>query len=152
MSQELTVFLLATLPLGELRVTIPLALEQYHFSFWLALLLSVGGVMLAVVILLLILGPSVELLRKNNLLNRFFNLLFSHTRKKHSQKIKVWGSLALVFISAIPVPVVGGAWTAVLVAFIFNLPRVRSALLILVGTILSGFIVLAITQGITTVI
>ena len=152
MSQELIIFLLSTLPLGELRVTIPLALEQYHFSFSLALLLSVGGVMLAVTILLLILGPLVKVLRRIGFMNRFFRWLFSRTRQKHNQRIKIWGSLALVVISAIPVPVVGGAWTAVLVSFIFNLPRVQSALLILIGTILSGFIVLAITQGITSII
>ena len=152
MSEELTIFLLSSIPIGELRLTIPLALEKYQISFWTAMLLSIAGVMAAVIILLLILEPLTKLLRKIGFFNRFFSWLFSHTRQKHNQKIKIWGSLALVVISAIPIPVLGGAWTAVLVAFVFNLPKVQSALLILLGTIVSGFIVLAISQGISSLI
>ncbi len=149
MAHWLKIFLLSTIPIGELRVTIPLALESYGMSFLEAMLYSVAGVMLAVFIIFLLLGPVIALLRKIGFFDRLFKWLFKRTRDKHNDKIKLWGSVALVVISAIPIPVLGGAWTAALVAHVFNINRIRSFFLILIGTILSGFIVLSLTKGIS---
>jgi len=152
MSEQLTIFLLSTVPVGELRLTIPLALEKFGFSFWLAMVLSVAGVMLAVIIILLLLDPVVKLLRNIKLFDQFIFWLFERTRQKHNKKMKVWGNIALVVISAIPIPIVGGAWTAALVAYIFNLPKLLSGFLILIGTIISGFIILGLSEGISSII
>jgi len=152
MPEVLTIFLLSILPLGELRLTIPLALERYQLSFFSAMFFSIAGVMTAVIVLLLIMGPLTELLRKIGFLDRLFQWLFGYTRQRHNRRIRIWGGLALVVISANPIPVLGGAWTAALVSFVFNLPKVQSALLILLGTIIAGFIILAINQGVVSII
>jgi len=152
MSDQLTIFLLSTIPVGELRLTIPLALEKFGFSFWLAMVLSVAGVMFAVIIIFLLIGPAVKLLRKIKIFDRLITWLFNKTRQKHNQKMKTWGNVALVVISAIPIPVVGGAWTAALVAYIFNLPKLLAGFLILIGTIISGFIILGLSEGISSII
>jgi len=152
MNGQLYIFLLSILPLGELRLTIPLALEKYQLSFFSALVLSVAGVMTAVLLIFLLLDPAVKLLRKIGFMDNFFNWLFERTRSKHGQKIELWGGLALAVIAAIPIPVLGGGWTAALVGYLFDLDRLRSFLFILFGTIISGFIVLSITQGIGSIL
>jgi len=148
-NQELSIFLLSALPLSELRATIPLAIKSYGFSFSLALFLAVAGVMLAVLMIFLFIEPVVKFLRKNKHLDKVFTWLFDKTRESHGRRMKVWGTLALLVIAITPFPGSGGGWTSALVAYLFGLDRVKSFFLILVGTFISGLIVLALTEGIS---
>jgi uncharacterized membrane protein len=151
MTDGLRIFLLSTLPLSELRVTIPLAIHKYGFSPLEAVALSVAGVMLAVMIIFLLIDPVVKLLRRISIFDRFFSWLFKWTKDRHSKRMKIWGNLALFLIAVTPFPGSGGGWTSALVAYLFDLNRTRSIIIITIGTIVSGLIVLAITQGVITI-
>jgi len=141
-------FLIAMLPLGELRASIPIAMSVYDLSPWGSFFWSVLGNMTPVVVILWLLNPVSGFLRKHfKIFDKFFNWLFSWTRKRHTSKFEKWGALALITLVAIPLPVTGG-WTGALAAYVFGIPFKKAVPLILVGVIIAGVIVTAATLGV----
>jgi uncharacterized membrane protein len=114
------VMLIATLPFGELRLSIPIALAN-EITPLQAFGLSVMGNMLPVVPLLLFLDPVSNWLRRYTIFDRFFKWLFSRTRRyNYNNRVEKYGSLALIPFVAIPLPWTG-AWTACAIAFVFGI-------------------------------
>ena len=145
MIAELQTFFLAMAPIGELRASIPIALEIYHLPVWSSFVFSVLGNMVPVVFLLLLLEPVSEYLsRKSCKFNRFFTWLFERNRKNHQKKFEIYKELALVILVAIPLPFTG-AWTGSICAFIFKIPFRKAFLLIFLGVLIAGAIMTALT-------
>ena len=139
-------FFLAMTPIGELRVSLPIALTVYNMNWFLAFLVSVIGNLVPVIFLLLFLGPVSEWLSlKSKICNKFFSWLFERTRRKSSARIKKYGSIALVSFVAIPLPFTG-AWTGAIAAFLFSIPFKKAFPLISLGVVIAGIIVLTLTQ------
>lgn len=144
---ELKTLLLATTPLGEIRVALPIALLSYKMSIVPAYILSVIGNMLPVFLLLLFWKYFVKLLMKySKTFNNFFTWLFERTRKKFEGNYKKWGKLALIIFVAIPLPITG-AWTGSVAAWLFNFKYWESIWLITLGVCISGIIVTLLTLG-----
>jgi uncharacterized membrane protein len=142
------VALLSTLPVTELRGSIPIALTVYKLSAWEAYVWALIGNSLPVIFLLLFLEPFSLFLSKNfSFFRSFFNWLFERTRRRHSRKFEIFEELALIFFVAIPLPMTGG-WSGAVAAFVFGIPFKKAFPLIFLGLCLSGLIVLATTQGI----
>jgi len=140
--------LIAMLPLGELRASIPLAIRVYNLSPLAAFCWSVLGNMIPVLIILWLLNPISEFLRRHlKIFEKLFSWLFSWTRKRHTSKFEKWGALTLITLVAIPLPVTGG-WTGALAAYVFGIPFKKAAPLILIGVVIAGVIVTAITLGV----
>lgn len=147
--RELATLLIAMLPIGELRVSIPIALKVYQLSAFSAFIWSILGNALVVALILLLLDPiSRFLMRHFKIFNQFFNWLFARTRRKHSKRFEHWGTFALVTLVAIPLPFTGG-WTGALAAFVFGVSFKRSFPIIFLGLLIAGAIVTAVTQGIS---
>ncbi|MCK4354962.1 small multi-drug export protein [Candidatus Parcubacteria bacterium] len=145
MIAELQTFFIAMTPIGELRASIPVALEVYHLPVKTAFVFSVLGNMVPVVFLLLLLGPASEYLSHRwYRFNRFFVWLFDRNRKNHQKKFEVWKELALVILVAIPLPFTG-AWTGSICAFIFRIPFKKALPLIFLGVLIAGVIVTTLT-------
>ena len=145
MIAELQTFFIAMTPIGELRASIPVALEIYHLPVWPAFALSVLGNMVPVVFLLLLLEPVSEYLSHRwYRFNRFFVWLFERNRKNHARKFEIYKELALVILVAIPLPLTG-AWTGSICAFIFRIPFKKALPLIFLGVLIAGAIVTALT-------
>jgi len=144
---ELKTFLIAMVPIVELRGSIPIALEMYHLPLWSAYAFSVLGNMVPVFLLPLLGVVSGALSRRFSFLERFFSWLFVRTRKRHERYLELFRDFALVIFVAIPLPFTG-AWTATLVAFVFGIPLRRAFPLILLGVIIAAVIVSLITVGI----
>jgi uncharacterized membrane protein len=145
MIAELQTFFIAMTPIGELRASIPVALEVYHLPVKTAFVFSVLGNMVPVVFLLLLLGPVSEYLSHRwYRFNRFFVWLFDRNRKNHQKKFEVWKELALVILVAIPLPFTG-AWTGSICAFIFRIPFKKALPLIFLGVLIAGVIVTTLT-------
>ncbi|MFA6512376.1 MAG: small multi-drug export protein [Patescibacteria group bacterium] len=143
----LATFLWSMLPVTELRATIPLAITAYGLSSWTAYALSVFGTSTITFLLLLLLDPAVRLLRHIGFIDRFMHWLFARTRTRFTKESERYGFfLALVIFVAIPLPGTGG-WTGALIAYLFGIPLWRAFAAITLGLVLSGFIVLAITNG-----
>ncbi len=147
MTPEIQTFLLAMTPIGELRVAIPIGLTFYKLNPATVYFLSVLGNLFAVFLLLAFLRTFSRWTSKNiYLFNRFFNWLFSQTRKNHYDKVNKYGLYLLPFFVAIPLPVTGG-WTAALIAFVFGIPFKKAFSLIGVGILAAGLIVLLLTKA-----
>lgn len=140
-SPLINTLLVAMTPVGELRVALPLAMVYYKMPFAVAFPLVVVGNMLPVVGIVYLLEPVSTFLSKHSrLMERFFEWLFNHTRKRHSHRFETGRDIALVTFVAIPLPVTG-AWSGALAAFVFGIPPRRSIPLILLGVIGAGIIV-----------
>lgn len=131
----------------ELRGGIPLGIAFYQISPWKTFLLACAGNLLPVIPLLLLLNPvSGWVAGKSKVVASFLDWLFKKTRKRHSEKIKRYGSIGLFLFVAIPAPGTG-AWTGALLAFLFNI-RFRYAFpAILAGVLFAGIIITAASMG-----
>ena len=141
-------FFTAMTPIGELRASIPIALLTYGMNIAETYIISVIGNLVPVVAILWILEPvSKFLMNRFRLFNRFFNWLFDHTRRKHSQRFQRYTGFALIGFVAIPLPVTGGI-TGAIIAFVFGIPPRKAFLHIFYGILIAGIIVTVISKTI----
>lgn len=144
---ELATALLAALPVGELRAALPIGATVYGLPIWSAYLWAVIGNIIPVFFILWWIGPVADWLsERSELLKRFFDWLFDHTRKKVTHQIQLYGAFALILFVAIPLPVTG-AWTGSLAAYLFKFPPRTAVPLIFIGILISGLIVTGLTTG-----
>ena len=147
MSNEILIFLSAMVPIGEIRVALPIALVAYKMNIASAYLLAVAGNMVPVFLLLLFWRYLAEwLIAKSKVGRNFFEWLFERTRNRFADKYARWGKLALVIFVAIPLPITG-AWTGTLAASLFGFKYWESIGLIFLGVLISGVIVGLLTLG-----
>lgn len=112
----------------------------YGMSFSKAFWLSVLGNIVFVVPALFLLEPVTVKLRKFKLWERFFDWLFTRTKKK-ADTIQKYETLGLALFVAIPLPMTG-AWSGVIAASLFKI-RFRYAFVAIVsGVLCAGLIVL----------
>ena len=138
--------LMAALPIGELRVAIPVAIGVYGMDPLTAYVLAVIGNMLPVVPLLLFLESVSNYLRRWVFWDVFFNWLFTRTYRRHNGKFEKYGTIALLLFVAIPLPVTG-AWTGCAAAFVFGIQFKHAFLAILGGVVLAGILVTSVVLG-----
>lgn len=144
---QMATFLIASLPISELRGALPLAYTVYALPLWSSFLWSFLGNTCSVALVLAFLEPvSRFLMQHSRIFKRFFNWLFERTRRKHSKRFERWGALALITFVAIPLPITGG-WTGSVAAFVFGIPYRKALPLIVLGILISGLIVSLLTWG-----
>ncbi len=140
----LRTFLIAMVPIIELRGALPLAHSAWGMPLWEAYLWSVVGNMVPVPFILLFLEPVSEWLRRHSsVMDRFFSWLFARTRRKHSKTFEKWRDLALCVFVGIPLPGTG-AWSGALAAFVFGVPFWPALVAIFFGVLLAGAAVTAV--------
>jgi len=145
---EAATFMIAMIPIAELRVALPVAILVYKMSFWPALFWSVLGNMLPIFFIVYLLRPGADFLIKHwRLAKRFFDWWFGRVRRKFEGGVLKYGiNLALVIFVAIPLPLTG-AWSGAVASFLFGIPPRRALILIAFGVIIAGIIVAALTAG-----
>jgi len=142
---QLATFLIAMIPISELRAAIPIGIKVYHLSIWSAYFWSVLGNLVPMILILLILQPIADFLsRHSKIFHKFFEWLFEHTRKRGMKKFETWGEAAVFVLTATPIPLLGG-WTGPLAAFVFNIKLKKSIPLVILGCMAAGIIVTALT-------
>nr|MEE4268518.1 small multi-drug export protein [Candidatus Krumholzibacteria bacterium] len=142
----LAVFLVATLPVFELRGAIPLGYAMGMQSPVMIYLLSVLGNFVPVLPIILLLGPVERNLRRFGWIDRFLTWLFKRTRSR-SAVIKKYESLGLILFVAIPAPMTG-AWTGSIAAYLFKLPLRMAVPCIILGILIAGLVVTLVSQGV----
>lgn len=142
----LAVFLVAMLPIFELRGAIPVGYALGMTNSLQIYLLSVLGNFVPVVPILTLLGPAERLLRRFRWLDRFFDWLFRRTVSR-SDLIKRYESLGLILFVAIPAPMTG-AWTGAIAAYLFKLPLRLAIPCIILGILIAGVVVSLVSQGV----
>ncbi|MEN8005465.1 MAG: small multi-drug export protein [Candidatus Krumholzibacteriota bacterium] len=140
------VFLVAMLPVFELRGAVPLGYAMGMESPVLIYLLSVAGNFVPVLPILFLLGPAERTLRRFKTMDRFFDWLFRRTVSR-SKLIKKYESLGLILFVAIPAPMTG-AWTGSVAAYLFKLPLRMAIPCIILGILIAGVVVTLVSQGV----
>ncbi|SHJ66215.1 COG2426 family protein [Paramaledivibacter caminithermalis] len=137
LSRELKVFLLATLPVIELRGAIPygiaMGMNPIHAAF-----LCVAGSMIPVPFILFFLKPFFMRLRSISMIRKFEKWLIKRTERK-AKNIKKYSILGLVFFVAIPLPSTG-VWTGAMAAAFLNLPIKYAFFAIFLGNIIAALL------------
>ena len=142
---QLATFLIAMIPISELRAAIPIGIKVYHLSIWSAYFWSVLGNLVPMILILLILQPIADFLSRHfRIFHKFFEWLFEHTRKRGAKKFEKWGEFAVFILTATPIPLLGG-WTGPLAAFVFNIKLKKSIPLVILGCMAAGIVVTLIT-------
>tara|TARA_B100000029_G_C17317909_1_gene866928 strand:+ start:118 stop:612 length:495 start_codon:yes stop_codon:yes gene_type:complete len=131
------------LPVGELRISIPVGF--YLDVFWFnALFYSwLGNSFVALILIFVINHFGVDRIRSFFIRIPFVGLIFKKWEKssiKKSKKVEKWRYLGLALFVSLPLPVTG-AWTAVLISLILNLNPIKTFFSIIFGLIISGSIV-----------
>lgn len=145
---QLAVFIIAMLPVTELRASIPFALGHFDLSYAESLIYSVLGAIVPSFFIIYGIGPvSRFLIKRSKLAEKFFDWLFERTRRKFRDKYANWGNLALMLFVAIPLPATG-VWTGSLAAWLFGIKKRQALIFITLGAIISGIVVLLLSLGI----
>lgn len=143
----LLVLVLAATPIIELRGALPVAIFTYGMSPWLAYVLCVIGSFAPTVVIVYLLGPVSDFLRKHSkFFEKFFAWLFLYAREKNAKKLEKLKDSAVFVIAALPIPL-AGAWSGALAAFVFDVPPKKSLPLIFAGTAVAGAAVLLLILG-----
>ena len=140
------VFLVATLPIFELRGAIPLGYAMGMTNPFMIYLLAVLGNFVPVLPILFLLGPAERTLRRFPFFDRFFDWLFKRTVSR-SEVIRKYESLGLILFVAIPAPMTG-AWTGSIAAYLFKLPLRMAVPCIILGILIAGIVVTLLSQGV----
>lgn len=137
--KEIIVVILSMLPIGEIRLGLPVGLWVMKFSLLKAFLLSLLGNILFIAPALFFLEPVSNYLRRFKWGKRFFDWNFARTKKK-AQLIERYEFLGLMIFVGIPLPMTG-AWTGCIAASLFKM-RFRYAFLAnALGVVIAGIIV-----------
>jgi len=144
---SLIVFMLAAMPIIELRGALPVAIFNYGMNPWFAYVLCVIGSFAPTIVIVYLLGPVSDFLRKHSrFFEWFFAKLFHYARNKHGKKAETLKDASVFIIAALPIPL-AGAWSAALAAFVFDVPPKKSLPLLFAGTAVAGFAVLLLSLG-----
>jgi uncharacterized membrane protein len=150
MTQQLpapvAVFLVAMLPVFELRGAIPVGYAMGMTNPVTIYLIAAAGNFVPVLPILLLLGPAERYLRRFKTMDRFFTWLFARTVSR-SKVIKRYESLGLILFVAIPAPMTG-AWTGSVAAYLFKLPLRMAVPCIILGILIAGTVVTLVSQGV----
>lgn len=139
LSGEVTVFVISTLPIVELRGALPVGINYLKLPWEKTLIISLIGNLLPVMPLLLLWGFLYRILGKVPIFKRFLDYIFFRTRAR-SGVIKKYEIIGLIAFVAIPLPGTG-AWTGSMAAFLLGLDKIKSFIAISIGVIIAGAVV-----------
>lgn len=145
-SSELATFVIAMLPISELRGAIPYAVTLGGLPWQEAYVIAVIGNFVPVIPILYFIGPVSEWLRRNRHFDRFFTWLFARTRRK-GKLIEKFEVIGLILFVAIPLPVTG-AWTGSVAAFLFGVRKRLALPAVFAGICIAGAVVTLATTGV----
>jgi len=131
--------LLSILPIAELRGGIPYAIAN-DINPFVAYFVCVGANILAFPIVFLFLEFFHPMFMKVNIYKNLFDKFIIKTRKKVEKKIDKYGFWGLMIFVMIPLPVTG-AYTGSFAAWLFNIPKKKAFISVLLGVMISGMIV-----------
>ena len=144
MREELITFILAMLPISELRGAIPWGVYN-NIPFSRVLLLALAGNLLPVIPLYFFLGRILIFMDRFDFSRKFSAWVVARTKRK-SVVIEAYKMLGLIVFVGIPLPVTG-AWTGTLASVIFKLKFRYFITGIVCGVCLAAIIVSAVTLG-----
>jgi len=134
---------LAFLPVSELRGAIPFAMA-HGMPWYAAYPLAAGLNALVAPVCWLFLSTLHRLFLHLDWYRKFFDKFVERARLKLHSSVEKWGHLGIALFVAVPLPVTG-AWTGTLGAWVLGLSRKKTLLAVILGVILAGAVVTAVT-------
>ncbi|NQV12538.1 small multi-drug export protein [Candidatus Uhrbacteria bacterium] len=145
---ELTTVIIAAMPVVEVRLSIPVAIEFFNMPVWKATVLSFIGASIPAIVLPLALAPLEKPCRKAfPWCDRMFDVVINHVQKRFTERYQTLGIIGLILFVAIPLPGTG-VWTGSLASWVFRIKKKVAIPAILTGLALSSLIVAAATMGV----
>ncbi len=138
MREELITFILAMLPVSELRGAIPFGLSN-GIPLERVLLLSLAGNLLPVIPLYFLLDRILAAMGRHRYGKRFSDWIIAHGRKR-SRLIEIYETIGLAIFVGIPLPITG-AWTGTLASVLLKLKFKNYIIGILAGISMAASIV-----------
>jgi uncharacterized membrane protein len=137
-NEELLIFILAALPISEVRGAIPAGLAM-GMPLAKVLLISIIGNISFVIPMLFLFEPVSNRLRNLRFWRNFFNWFFERTKRK-SDIIQKYEALGLAIFVGIPLPMTG-AWTGCVAAGMFKIKFRYAFISIVAGVFMAAAIV-----------
>lgn len=150
-AKELIIFIISMIPILELRGGILAAGPAFlNIPTWRAIPICLVGNLIPIPFILLLIRPIFAWLRKTRLFRPLVEKLEKKAMSKSDRisRYEFWG---LVLFVGIPLPGTG-AWTGALVAAVLQLRMKKAFFAILLGVLISGIIVMLITNGVAFLI
>ncbi|MCK4636115.1 MAG: small multi-drug export protein [Candidatus Moranbacteria bacterium] len=142
---EWATFLLAMIPITELRASIPIAILTFKMAPMTAFILSVLGNVLVGALTFIFVDKIFDFfLEKVEWLNKIWKKYIHRIQTKNVEKFEKWGAFALITFVAIPLPLTGIV-TGAVAASIFDVPFKKAIPLLAVGSVIAGILVTIIT-------
>ena len=142
---ELMIVLLSMAPISELRGAIPVGVAL-GINPLVVFFVSVLFNSLIFFPIYFSLDFFYEHLKKNN----FIHKKIERIRKKGHNAMEKYGIWGLIPFVAIPLPFTG-AWTASIIAWLFDLEWWKSFIVITIGVLIAGIVVMSSVIGISTI-
>jgi uncharacterized membrane protein len=139
--REWTTIIIATLPVAELRGSIPVALAM-GLPPAKAFILSILGNSVIIAPVLFLLEPVSSALRRFPVWRKFFDWLFERTRAK-GDIIQRYEAIGLMLFVAVPLPMTG-AWSGCVAASLFKIKFRYAFPAIFLGVIEAGMVVMSV--------
>jgi uncharacterized membrane protein len=136
---SVSVTAIASLPVFELRLAIPVAIFYFKMPWWQAISLSLLGNIAVIIPLLLFFKFFFHKLEVMPLLGPVFAWWFRRVEKR-SDLVRRWGFWGLVFFVSIPLPGTG-AWTGAVAATLVEMSTDRAFFAITLGVIIAGIVI-----------
>lgn len=143
-ADEFKVFLIAMIPIFELRGAIPIGVLSYKIPLWKVFPIAVAGNMVPIFLILLFFDLITRICFKVPFLKKILEAIFARTRRK-GEMIEKYEEIGLMLFVAIPLPVTG-AWTGSLAAYLFGLKFWKSILFIFLGVLIAAVVVSFLTS------
>lgn len=140
---EFHVFVVAALPIVELRGAIPLGV---HLGLppMEALALALAGNLAPIPVLYYVLLPAAAYLKRTRAFRRVVTAYVARSERE-SRRIKRYGLVGLAVFVAIPLPATG-AWTGCLIALLLGYSLRQTMAALALGTLAAGVVVTALVS------
>lgn len=146
----LIVFFISMVPLIELRVAVPMAINAYHLPVIWSYVVCIIGNMLPVPVIFFFARKVLEWGADKKLTGKFFTFCLEKGHKGGAKLQEKTGRglyFALFLFVGIPVPGTG-AWTGTLAASLLDMDFKKSIIAVMAGVVLAGIIMGAGVTGV----
>jgi len=144
MNPVISLILITLLPFLELRASIPYGILATNLHWVVVFLICVITNIILGSIIYLILDKFVHLVIKINFIGNIYKHFHEKTQKKIHKYVEKWGWLGLAVFIGIPAPG-SGVYSGALAAYILGMSHKRFLIAAIVGVIIAGIIVTAIS-------
>ena len=134
---------LATLPVTELRASIPIGILVLKENVKLVVFYSILGNLIPIAPVYFLLDPISKKLSKTPNMKKFFNWLFSRA-KKRAGLIEKYEAVGLAIFVGIPFPGTG-VWTGCMIASLLRMKFIPTAIAATVGVFIAATIMTILT-------